>query len=393
MKKNFQKLINQLPFQILFVIVLSIVLTPIISKSVVGLFYSASCLFKDALMLFLPAVTFAYMFSSMMKFAKNAPFMLVAILGTIIVSNFLSFTIPYFISKELMSFLDLSGGLNVVTQSESVIAKISLPIPDFWSPKNGMLLGLVLGIFLSLFNQSFVVSFSNYLRDKVTQILNTFFIPLLPLFVFGFFSKLQFDGMVGALFAGYGKVLCIVLPIFVVYLGTCFLIINRFNLKMTKEYLKDSFESFITAFSTMSSIATMPLMFKVSKKHVKNKEYVDFIIPSVINFNMMGDGIIFSTSIVAIFYLFNVPFPDFATFFTFVMYYLIARFSIAGVPGGSALMLAPLTVTYLGFTNEMSSVFITLGILQDCLATLGNVTGNIIYSHLSYNLFGKKIVG
>lgn len=343
-------------------------------------------------MLILPVITFTYMFSSMLKFAKSAPKLLFLILVTVIVSNALSVSIPYFLAQMLIPFLSLGQGLSISSSSDVIQCVMQLPIPSFWTPKNGMLMGLILGILLNFVPVPSVTRGAQFLKDQVSYVLNRFFIPLLPLFVFGFFAKLQYEGAIITLFQGYGKVLLIVLPIYSAYLGFWFLFVNGFNVKAAWAHIKDSFTAFITAFSTMSSLATMPLMLKVAQKHTGQKEFSEFIVPSVINIHMMGDGIMFSTMIVSLFYLFNMPLPSMCAFLTFLYYYLLARFSTAGVPGGTTLVLMPLTVSYLGFTDEMASVFLTLGIILDSFCTLGNVAGNIAYASFSYNFFGKKLL-
>lgn len=343
-------------------------------------------------MLFLPIVIFSYMFSSMLKFARSAPVLILTIILTTALSNILAFIIPYFESQFLMSFLDLSSGVQLSSQQEPIQGFINLPVPSFWSPKNGMITGLLAGIFFSFIKVSNVNQIALLLKNKATDALNKYFIPFIPLFIFGFFTKLQYEGALHALMTGYGKVLLVTLPIFVGYIGFLFLAVNHFNIKKTLVHIKDCFEAFITAFSTMSSIATMPLAFKAAQKHVNQKDYIDFIIPSVINIHMIGNGIICATTIVAIFYLFNTSFPPLSALAQFTLWYTVAHFSMAGVPGGAIMIIMPLTQTYLGFSNEMASIFVTVGILQDCFITTGNIAGNILYSKLSFDTFGKRIL-
>ena len=387
-----KKWMGQLPIQILLMLVSSVMFTPFLSKDAIGIFYSISCLFKDALMVILPLITFTYMFASMLKFAKSAPKLLFTILVTVIVSNVFSFALPYGLAQLLIPFLDLGQGLDLAPINETIQCLIQLPIPSFWTPKNGMVMGLVLGIFLNFFSYPLVLKATQSLKDHVSYVLNQFFIPLIPVFVFGFFSKLQYEGSVNVLFQGYGKVLLIVLPIYFSYLFLGFLVVNRFHFIKTYQHIKESIAAFVTAFSTMSSLATMPLMLKVAQKHTGQEEFSEFIIPSVINIHMMGDGIMFSTMIVSLFYLFHTPLPTFGAFLMFLYYYLLARFSTAGVPGGTTLILMPLTISYLGFTNEMASVFLTLGIVLDSFCTMGNVAGNILYASFAYQTFGKDLL-
>ncbi|USO02303.1 MAG: cation:dicarboxylase symporter family transporter [Alphaproteobacteria bacterium] len=387
-----KNLLKQLPIQILLVVVIAIVFTPFLSKDILRIFYSISCLFKDALMIFLPILVFSYMFSSMMKFAKSAPMLIFAILITVTLSNVAAFGISFYLCKFFMSFLDLTSGIDLTTQTDSIESLTALPIPGFWAPKNSMIAGLILGIIFSFVNNKKIDQFSNTLKGFVTNIFNGYFIPALPLFIFGFFVKLQYEGAIKSLFLGYGKVLIVVMPIYISYFLILFLLANKFSFSDTMKHIKDSSTAFLTGFSTTSSLAAMPLMFKTAEKHTASKDYVEFMIPSTINIHAIGDGLIFAATAAATIYLFDGTFPTFPAFMVFLYYYGLAKFSTAAVPAGSALVLTPLVVSYFGFSYKMSAIFLTLGILQDCIETAGNVLGNIWYVKFSYNLFGKKIL-
>ena len=387
-----KNLLKQQPFQILFFIIMAIVLTPLLSKNILGIFYSFSCIFKDALMLFLPLLIFSFMFSAMLKFSKSAPMLILAIVITVTLSNALAFIVSFFLSKFALSFLNLSSGITLSVQIDPLQSLTNLPIPEFWTPKNGMIFGFAAGIILSIVKNDTIYQLSEILKEKLTQIFNKYFIPLLPLFIFGFFVKLQYEGIMLSLITGYGKTLLIIVPIFLGYLMLLFLITNQFHIGKTIQHIKDSTSAIILGFSTMSSLATLPLMIKTAQKHVPQKDYAEFMVPSTVNIHAIGDGLIFASSIVSILYMFHAPFPSFGNLMHFLYYYVLARFSTAGVPGGSTIVIMPLTIAYLGFSYQMAALFMTIDILLDCLCTPGNVIGNILYATFSYNIFGKRLL-
>ena len=166
---------------------------------------------------------------------------------------------------------------------------------------------------------------------------------------------------------------------------------NNFSVKKAWEQIKSSLETFIVAFSTMSSVVAMPLILRDAKKYVANKDYPGFIIPFVINIHMIGSSVIFGVLIVMVLYFFGKPMPSILSFISFLYYYSLARFSIAGVPGGSAMIMAGLVKSQFDFTDDMVAVFMTLDLLLDGLMTAGNAMGNILYTQWSYKVFGSKI--
>ena len=73
---------------------------------------------------------------------------------------------------------------------------------------------------------------------------------------------------------------------------------------------------------------------------------------------------------------FGVAAPEFSTYILFAVYFVLAKFSVAAVPGGGILVMLPILETHLGFTSEMLSLITALYILFDPVTTAANVLGN-----------------
>ena len=324
----FRPLLRQLPplpVQILFVIVLAIFLTPFFSTFTLEIFYTISCLFKEGLMLILPILIFCFIFSSMLKFARQAPVFIAKVLSTVIFSNVLALAVALMVTMFFMQFFSVS--LTMTNQDITQITPLlSLSIPYFWSPKNAMILGGGLGIFLSFFMPIFlpnthvvgkIEQVIETLKEGLIVLLNRFFIPFLPLFVFGFFMKLHFEGVIESLIYGLGKTIILTLLIFAGYLWTLSLAVNHFDVQKSWQQLKASFGTFLIAFSTMSSIIVMPLVLKDAKRYVEHKDYPSFLIPFIVNIHMVGSSIIFGIMIIVIVHFFGKPMPSFFSAFRF----------------------------------------------------------------------------
>jgi Na+/H+-dicarboxylate symporter len=59
---------------------------------------------------------------------------------------------------------------------------------------------------------------------------------------------------------------------------------------------------------------------------------------------------------------------------------MVAKFSAAGVPGGTIIIMIPVLEAYLGFSPEMSSVIMTMYMLFDPFCTSANVLGNGLFA-------------
>ena len=73
---------------------------------------------------------------------------------------------------------------------------------------------------------------------------------------------------------------------------------------------------------------------------------------------------------------FGVAEPGFLSYLIFAAYFVMAKFSVAGVPGGGILVMLPVLESYLGFNGEMLSLITALYILFDPVITCANVLGN-----------------
>jgi Na+/H+-dicarboxylate symporter len=126
----------------------------------------------------------------------------------------------------------------------------------------------------------------------------------------------------------------------------------------------------------MSSAAAMPLTILGTEKNTKNADLAGSIIPATVNVHLMGDCFAIPIFAFAILKSFGVAEPTFVSYALFAAYFVLAKFSVAAVPGGGILVMLPILESQLGFTSEMLSLITALYLLFDPLITAGNVLGN-----------------
>jgi Na+/H+-dicarboxylate symporter len=95
-----------------------------------------------------------------------------------------------------------------------------------------------------------------------------------------------------------------------------------------------------------------------------------------VNIHLIGDCFAIPIFAFAIMKSFGIAEPAFASYLIFAGYFVMAKFSVAAVPGGGILVMLPILETYLGFNGEMLSLITALYILFDPLITSANVLGN-----------------
>ncbi len=382
----FKQLLSNTIFQIIIVLISGYIFTPYLGQEGVTWAYTASSVITSGLVILLPVITFTYMFSSMLKFARSSPGLIISVLTSLQISNVLALVIGFFALKWTAPYFLTSGSI-CLNQTVSISSHIKLAIPSFWSPANGMLFGFILGIIFSFIKSSEIIRLSESLKHAIGKILSKILIPVLPLFIFGFFVKMRFEGTIEALMAGYSKVFIFVTLLLFVYMGLLLIIAHGFNLRAAWKHAKCMITPLLTAFTTTSSLATMPFTLTCTKEVLEDDDYANFIIPFTAGIHMVGDGLIYGVTIAALIYMYSACAPTLPVLGIFSFYYMLSKFSAAGVPAGTTVIVMPLLGQYLGFSEEMMGVFLSLGILQDCLITTGNVGGNCIFAKLSFNSF------
>jgi len=165
----------------------------------------------------------------------------------------------------------------------------------------------------------------------------------------------------------------------------------KFNVKKIFNWLKQMAPASLAGFSTMSSIAAMPITLKAAESMVeaKDKATVRAVIPATVNSHLIGDSIAITTMALAMLLAFGQSLPTWPQFWTFAQFFVMAKFSVATIPGGSILAMLPVLEQTLGFTAEMLGFITAVYILFDPLITGMNVFGNGAFALFSTKYLPK----
>lgn len=342
---------------------------PPMSKSVL---YGISLSLKSLIVFVLPFLIFGLLFKASSQMAKKASKWIVLILAAICLSNFTSTMISYAVGTFAYQ-LDLSMPLANETAALA-------PIGEFVFPKlvgnsEAMLAGLLLGFLCGSLRPSFAEKIASRFETAIGLFLRVF-LYVIPLFIAGFIVKMMDDGLMALIIQNYALIFALVAGAVFAYICLIYLVVNGFKRKAFVESLKNMLPAAIAGFGSMSSAAAMPLTILGTEKNSKNPDLAGSIIPATVNIHLIGDCFAIPIFAFAIMKSFGVPEPAFAAYLTFAGYFVLAKFSVAAVPGGGILVMLPILETYLGFSGEMLSLITTLYILFDPLITSANIFGN-----------------
>ena len=367
---------KKLPILLLLVILISVLTEQWIPVPIKSLVYALSLTIKSILIFCLPILIFLLLYKTASQLAKGATKLIFLILLTVIASNCCSTFSSFFIGNLIHS-LDISIQLPEVKKSLAPLWDFT--IPSLLSNSAALLAGLVLGLVSNKIRHPAIGKLQTY-TEKATSILLTIFMYMIPFFVCGFILKLAHDGILSSILQDYALIFLLVAVSQLLYVFLIFLITNKLSTKKAIDNIKNLFPAALTGFGTMSSAAAMPLTLLAAEKNAKNASVAKSCIPATVNIHLIGDCLAIPLFAFAVLKNFNLPEPSFLQYSVFAIYFIMAKFSVAAIPGGGIIVMLPILESQLGFSPEMLSLISALYILFDPVITAANILGNGAFS-------------
>lgn len=377
---------HKMPFILLFVIGLGVLCQPFISENVQAQIYALSLLLKSLILFVLPYVIFGLLFKTAMQLSKQATKMVFWILLFICCSNFISTMLSYNMGKLVCHF-DLSIALP--SEQLSLEPAWVVTFPKWISNSIAMFAGLTLGAAFSFIRGSWAEKFSLYLEKSVHKILLCIF-GCMPLFVLGFILKLTHDGSLVNIVKDYALIFAIIALSVFTYIACIYWVSSHFNFNKLCSSIKNMLPAGLAGFSSMSSAVAMPLTIVGAEKNTQSSDIAKAVIPVTVNVHLIGDCFAIPIFAFAILKSFGLAEPAFFTYLLFALYFVIAKFSVAAIPGGGIIVMLPILEGYLGFDAEMMSLITALYILFDPVITCANILGNGGFA-MAFSQFFKRI--
>lgn len=334
--------------------------------------YSLSLSVKSLLIFILPILIFMLLFKTISQLSRTATKMIFLLLITLCCSNFLSTMISSQIGAIIYQF-DLC--IKMPTDQIALMPIWSFTLPKWIANDHAMFAGIFFGIFFSLFKPTLGLKISLYFEKAIQRMLNllTFVIPI---FISGFVVKLIHDQLIHTIIYDYSLIFILVAISQFIYIACIYLAANRFCLSSFLYTLKNMLPAALTGFSSMSSAAAMPLTIIGMEKNTKNPSLTRLSTPITVNTHLIGDCFAIPIFAFAVMKNFGIPEPTFFAYLLFALYFVMAKFSVAAIPGGGIIVMLPILESQLGFTTEMSSLITALYILFDPVITCANILGN-----------------
>ncbi len=225
-----------------------------------------------------------------------------------------------------------------------------------------------------------IKDFSNLFNDLFLKMIEVvmLFAPLGVFFlIYKTFLTQGFEAIIDLGSYFFTVILVLILHLFLTYGG---LLILFTKINITKFYTKMK-DTFLFAFSTASSAATIPITLKtVEQKLGVNKSVASFTVPLGATINMDGTAIMQGVATVFIANAYNVDL-FLIDYLSVILVATLASIGTAGVPGVGLIMLT-MVLNQVGLPAEGIALIIGIDRILDMTRTAVNVTGDATISCL-----------
>ncbi|QXK92024.1 cation:dicarboxylase symporter family transporter [Neoehrlichia mikurensis] len=375
-----------MPLMLIVIITCSFAFADLIPYYIKSMAYSLSLSIKEVLIFTLPFIVFSLIFHAINQLqSSNAFKIMILLVVTITISNTVSVLIALFIGIKATAVFSQNNIIPHTINHGILEPLYKFHLPVIISNSHALILGICSGTILSKIKKDKAAKIAQMLSQISMFILKKIFIPIIPIFIIGFIFKMHDDKVLSYL-SEHIIILSIIFACAYVYVIILYIVSNNFILHKAMLSIKNMFPAVILAFSTMSSLITMPITLSASQKN-SNNEIANIVIPSATNIHLIGDCffiVILSLLISSVFKVYPISNTD---YLFFIIYFVISKFAVAALPGSGIIIMLPILKQYLHFSPTMISLITILYLIFDPIITSINVFGNGAFAILFFKIY------
>lgn len=363
---------HNMPFILLAVIVSAFFAGGYLPVEAQSILFGASLSIKSFIVFVLPFIIFGLLFRTSVTLASKASKTILIIVGCVCLSNLFSTMVSYSVGTFVYTF---DASIAFPQGIDTLSPMFELSFPKWIENSHAMFSGLFFGIALGWLSPQLAMTVSDKIYSAVNLLLKLILV-LIPFLVGGFVIKMNYDQVMTYIIQNYALIFIVVALAVYSYIAIIYLFLSQFNFANTMDRLKNLLPAAIAGFGSMSSAAAMPLTILGVEKNSKNPDLARSIVPATVNIHLVGDCFAIPIFAFAVMKSFGIEEPSLLNYLIFAGYFVLAKFSVAAVPGGGILVMLPILEAYLGFNAEMLSLITALYILFDPVITCANIFGN-----------------
>ena len=362
--------------RIIIAITLGILAGNILPLPAVRIFATFNSIFSSFLSFIIPLIILGLVTPAIADIGKGVGRLLlitvlIAYLDTIF-SGFLS----YFVGTSFFPGLIATTSQTIdVTVAEEIPPYFTIKIPPMLDVMTSLVFSFMLGLGIAAFGKERLKDLFDEFKVIIVKTIEKVIIPLLPLFIFGIFLSMTFNGQVIRILNIFISIIIIIfaLHILLLFFQYCVtgLILGHNPLKL----LYNMLPAYFTALGTSSSAATIPVTLQQTKKNGVSDGIAGFVVPLCATIHLSGSAMKITACAVALMLMQQMPF-GIGMFSEFILMLGIMMVAAPGVPGGAIMAALGVLSSILGFDQEQQALMIALYIAMDSFGTACNVTGD-----------------
>jgi Na+/H+-dicarboxylate symporter len=336
-----------------------------------------SDLISQFLSFFVPIVVLGLVMPGIIELGGKASKMLLTAIilsyASLLTIGFICFVFGYSFVPSIFSSMVIGGNAIEITNYSGFLPKLLSP---FFDVVGAIVLAFAFGLAAAKTGAEIFTKAAKEIEACIYLILNKFLIPILPLYIGCIFAKLSATGELMANLNNFAMIIFVIFLISNIYT----LLIMSLGAILTKRsifaVLKAYVSTYLVAFGTQSSKATIPVSLDSAEKINISKEVREFAVPLLATTHLLGSMVTQTIGSIAIYYIFTGEMLSLPLMASYVFVLATILLAAPGIPGGEPVATKPLLVSYLGFPAGAAETMFMLGIANDSFATAINVTGD-----------------
>lgn len=389
-----KKIFNNLLPRIILAIILGLSLGMIIPEFIVKVFTTINGVFSNFLGFCIPLIIVGLVVSGIGELGKGAGKLLLLTVILAYCSTLFSGVFTYLTSTAVYPFIIDSGQTGILSKTHQAGSGLapyfSIQMPPVFDVMTALVFSFLVGIGISFLEGDTLKNFFREFKQIIEKLISRVIIPFLPIYIFGIFLNMSYNGEAYEIITVFGKVITYIILLSFILLIIQFTVAGLISKRNPFTALKTMLPAYMTALGTASSAATIPVTLAQAKKNGVDEDIADFCIPLCATIHLSGSTMkIVGTSMAIL--LLQGESINFFMYLGFIMMLGITMVAAPGVPGGAIMAAIAILQSILGFNEQAIALMIAVYVAIDSFGTACNVTGDGAIS-LIVNRFKKRLV-
>lgn len=343
-------------------------------------------LFSQLLKFIVPLIVLGLVTSAVAEAGRAAGRMLVTTMALAYVSTLAAGLFGYGVGVGVMPLCLPEGFSTNLGQAAAACEPfLAVKIPPICDVMTALVLSGMIGLGIVLTGAETLLKSVSEFRRIVEKTVAGVFIPGLPWYIGAMICNLAGGGALGPLFKSFLAVSFVgcgaCFAVLVVQFAVAALVTRRNPVPIAVNMLP----TFLTAFGTCSSAATIPVSFESARRNGVSEKVAGLVVPLCATVHLAG-SISKATVCAAAVSLAagkGLPAGDYLTYILATSFTAVAA---PGVPGGFIMCAVGVMASVLGFTSEQCSFAMAVYLATDGFSSACNITGDgavaLIVDHL-----------